>query len=136
MAYATRTAGPINIVLFCNQIPAANPRGHLALGGFANCFGASGHWSPVPPGITFSASFQHCRNTVYLTQGLHRALQRHPDKIALTHLTESGERHLTHAQRMDAIARQAAALSQRGVRSGDRVALLAPNTDQLIVAIL
>jgi hypothetical protein len=29
---------------------------------------------------------------VYLTQGLHRALQRHPEQTALTHLADTGTR--------------------------------------------
>ena len=73
---------------------------------------------------------------MYLTQGLHRALQRHPDQTALTHLAESGTRRHTHAALMDEIGRHAAALAQRGIVRGDRVALLAPNTDHLIRAIL
>jgi len=69
---------------------------------------------------------------MYLTQGLHRALQRQPGKVALRHLGESGERHWTFAQLADRVARQAAALRARGVGPGDRVALLAPNDDALI----
>ena len=38
---------------------------------------------------------------MYLTQGLHRALQRHPDKMALHHLKEGSERHWTFAQFAD-----------------------------------
>lgn len=52
---------------------------------------------------------------MYLTQGLHRALQRHPDKTALHHLAEGQERHWSFAQYADRIARQAAALRSRGV---------------------
>jgi len=73
---------------------------------------------------------------MYLTQGLHRSWQRHPDKTALVHLGEGAERRHTFAQLIDGVARQAAALAQRGVRAGDRVALLAPNTDQLVQALL
>lgn len=73
---------------------------------------------------------------MYLTQGLHRALQRHPDKIALHHLAENQERHWTFAQYAERIARQAAALQTRGVACGDRVALLAPNNDQLITLLM
>jgi acyl-CoA synthetase (AMP-forming)/AMP-acid ligase II len=73
---------------------------------------------------------------VYLTQGLHRALQRHPEKTALAHLDEGGTRRHTQAQLADAIARHAAALARRGIGRGDRVALLAPNSDQLVRAIL
>jgi long-chain acyl-CoA synthetase len=73
---------------------------------------------------------------MYLTQGLHRALQRHPNKVALHHLAEAGERHWTFAQYADAVARQAAALQARGITPGDRVALLAPNNDRLITLLM
>lgn len=73
---------------------------------------------------------------MYLTQGLHRALQRHPDQTALTHLADEGTRRHTHAQLADGIARHAAAFARRGIARGDRVALLAPNSDQLVRAIL
>ena len=76
---------------------------------------------------------------MYLTQGLHRSLQRHPDKIALSHLAASDAAPLrTHSfrQLVDTAGRQAAALAQRGVRAGDRVAMLAPNDDRLVLAVL
>jgi long-chain acyl-CoA synthetase len=73
---------------------------------------------------------------VYLTQGLQRALQRHPDKTALAHLGEAGTRRHSFAQLADGIARQAAALARRGVVRGARVALLAPNNDALVRGIL
>ncbi|RRH82835.1 AMP-dependent synthetase [Variovorax beijingensis] len=73
---------------------------------------------------------------MYLTQGLHRALQRNPGMTALTHVGDAGVRRQTHAQMADGIARQAAALARRGIARGDRVALLAPNSDQLVRAIL
>jgi len=73
---------------------------------------------------------------VYLTQGLHRSLQRHPDKTALLHLSGAGERRHSFAQLADAVGRQAAALAMRGLGLGDRVALLAPNSDSLVLAIL
>ena len=73
---------------------------------------------------------------MYLTQGLHRAVQRHPDTIALTHVSDAGERHWTFAEVLDAVGRQAAYLQARGIRANDRVALLSPNSDHLIQAIL
>ncbi|WP_440534517.1 class I adenylate-forming enzyme family protein [Variovorax sp. YR566] len=73
---------------------------------------------------------------MYLTQGLHRALQRNADMTALTHVGDSGVRRQTHAQLAISVARQAAALARRGIVRGDRVALLAPNSDQLVRAIL
>jgi long-chain acyl-CoA synthetase len=73
---------------------------------------------------------------MYLTQGLHRSLQRQPGKIALTHLAEGAERRHTFAELVDTIGRHAAALAARGVGAGDRVALLAPNGDELVIALL
>ncbi len=73
---------------------------------------------------------------MYLTQCLHRSFQRHPGKTALVHLGEGAASRHTFAQLVDGIARRAGVLATRGVRAGDRVALLAPNTDQLIQAIL
>jgi len=67
---------------------------------------------------------------------MHRALQRNPDQTALTHVADSGTRRHTHAQLTDAAARQATALARRGIGPGDRVALLAPNSDRLVIAIL
>jgi long-chain acyl-CoA synthetase len=73
---------------------------------------------------------------MYLTQGLHRSRQRHAGKIALTHLEEGVQRRHTFAELGDAVARQAAALAARGVQAGDRVALLAPNGDELVQALI
>lgn len=73
---------------------------------------------------------------MYLTQGLHRALQRHPGQTAITHLGAAATRRHTHARLADGVARHAAALARRGIGRGDRVALLAPNSDQLVRAIL
>src|SRR5438045_4586213 len=70
---------------------------------------------------------------MYLTQSLHRATQRHPHKVALRHVAADGERESTFEQLVSDIARHAAALHARGVRSGDRVAMLSPNNDALIV---
>ncbi|HSW04514.1 class I adenylate-forming enzyme family protein [Aquabacterium sp.] len=73
---------------------------------------------------------------MYLTQGLHRSLQRHPAKTALTHLGADGaQRQHRFDELVDGVARQAAALAARGVDAGDRVALLAPNDDRLVQAI-
>jgi acyl-CoA synthetase (AMP-forming)/AMP-acid ligase II len=73
---------------------------------------------------------------MYLTQGLHRALQRHPAKVALRHVAEEGESSFSFAQYAEQVARQAAALRARGIAPGDRVALLAPNSDQLVTLLM
>lgn len=73
---------------------------------------------------------------MYLTQGLHRALQRNPARTALTHVGDTTVRRHSHAQVVDGVARLAAALAKRGIHPGDRVALLAPNGDLLVRAML
>ena len=63
---------------------------------------------------------------MYLTQGLHRALQATPNKIA----TICGERQRTFAEHGERIARFAGALRGLGVEDGDRVAILSLNSDR------
>ncbi|WP_067683314.1 acyl-CoA synthetase [Nocardia miyunensis] len=62
---------------------------------------------------------------MYLTQALHRAAQLNPELPA----TVFGERVRTWAQCKDRVARLAAALHGLGVASGDRIAILAQNSD-------
>jgi acyl-CoA synthetase (AMP-forming)/AMP-acid ligase II len=71
--------------------------------------------------------------TMYLTQALHRSLQRAPGKVALRHLGTDGERAYTFERFVSEVGRQAAALHARGVRMGDRVVMLSPNNDALVV---
>lgn len=73
---------------------------------------------------------------MYLTQGLHRSLQRHPDKTALRHLAPDAERAYTFTQLLDQVARRAAVLRARGIAPGERVALLAPNDDAMVLGLL
>lgn len=73
---------------------------------------------------------------MYLTQGLHRAVQRHPEKIALCHLAPDGERRWSFARLADEVGRRAAALQARGIAPGDRVAILAPNDDAIAITLL
>lgn len=74
------------------------------------------------------------RLSMYLTQALHRALQRAPAKVALRHLGADGDQRAhSFEQLVSEVARQAAALHARGVRGGDRVALLSPNNDALVL---
>lgn len=65
---------------------------------------------------------------MYMTAGLHRSLQRHPDKTA----TVDGARRQTFRQLASRVARLAGALIQLGVQRGDRVAILALNSDRYI----
>lgn len=65
---------------------------------------------------------------MHLTAGLHRSLQRHPDKLA----TVTGGRRQTFRQFADRVARLAGALRQLGLCPGDRVSLLAQNSDRFI----
>jgi len=63
---------------------------------------------------------------MYLTQGLHRAVQQNPDGI----MTIYGERATTFRQAADRVARLAGGLRGLGVQEGDRVAILALNSDR------
>ncbi len=63
---------------------------------------------------------------MYLTQGLHRAVQQQPDRV----MTICGERRRTFAEVADRVARLAGALRDLGVADGDRVAMLALNSDR------
>ena len=63
-----------------------------------------------------------------LTQGIHRAVQLHPDKLALV----CRERTVDWAGFADRVARLAGAFRVRGVRPNDRVAMLAANSDRYV----
>ncbi len=65
---------------------------------------------------------------MYLTQGLHRAVQQNPDGIA----TIFGDRVRTFAEQANRVARLAGALRRLGVELGDRVAYLGLNSDRFI----
>ncbi len=54
---------------------------------------------------------------MYLTQGLHHSLQRHPTKMALTHLGAQHIRSHRFDGLLDNVERQAAALAAHGVRA-------------------
>ncbi len=62
---------------------------------------------------------------MYITQGLHRALQQKPEAVA----TRFGGRVQSYTQFVGRVARLAGALQQLGMREGDRVAMLALNSD-------
>ncbi|GAA5235379.1 long-chain-fatty-acid--CoA ligase [Verticiella sediminum] len=63
-----------------------------------------------------------------LTQGVHRAVQQSADKIA----TVFGERRRSYAQLAERAARLAGGLQALGVAAGDRVAMLALNSDRYL----
>jgi acyl-CoA synthetase (AMP-forming)/AMP-acid ligase II len=65
---------------------------------------------------------------MYVTQGFHRALQQHPDRIA----TRFGDRTRTFRQLIDRVGRLAASLQALGMKTGDRVAMLALNSDRYL----
>ncbi|MCY1264123.1 Long-chain-fatty-acid--CoA ligase [compost metagenome] len=65
---------------------------------------------------------------MYLTQGLHRALQLHPDQTATVF---RGRRRSFH-ELGERVARLAGALQQHGMRNGDRVGMLALNSDRFL----
>ena len=65
---------------------------------------------------------------MYLTQALHRAVQQHPERIA----SRFGQRQKTFREFADRVARLAGALQQLGVQPGDRVGILALNSDRYL----
>ena len=65
---------------------------------------------------------------MYLTQGLHRALQCRADRVA----TVFGERQHTYRQYGERVARLASALQSLGMAPGDRVGMLALNSDRYL----
>lgn len=67
-------------------------------------------------------------STLYLTQSLHRAVQQHPDRIAV----RFGDRRHSFRQLADRVARLAGALQKLGMQTGDRVAILSLNSDRYL----
>jgi acyl-CoA synthetase (AMP-forming)/AMP-acid ligase II len=65
---------------------------------------------------------------MYLTQALHRAVQQHPQRIAL----QFGDRRRTFAEFHDRVARLAGALQKLGLQTGDRIAMLSLNSDRYL----
>ncbi len=65
---------------------------------------------------------------MYFTQALHRAVQQKPEQIAV----RFGERQQTFRQFADRVARLAGALKRLGMEQGDRVAMLALNSDRYL----
>ncbi len=65
---------------------------------------------------------------MYITQGLHRAVQQHPDRVAV----RFAGRSRTFRDLADRAARLAGALRSLGMEAGDRVAMLALNSDRYL----
>ena len=65
---------------------------------------------------------------MYLTQSLHRAVQQHPDRIAV----RFGDLQRTFREFADRVARLAGALQKLGMQEGDRVAMLSLNSDRYL----
>lgn len=69
---------------------------------------------------------------MYITQGLHRSLQQHPDGLALR--GPSGDR--TFTELADRVARLASALAGLGLGPGDRVGILTANSPEFVETFL
>jgi long-chain acyl-CoA synthetase len=64
-----------------------------------------------------------------LTEFLEEAVGKYPDHIALT----QGERRITYGELLNLTERMGAALSEAGVRKGDRVGLMLPNCPEYVI---
>ncbi|MFR9806843.1 long-chain-fatty-acid--CoA ligase [Pseudonocardia sp. RS010] len=64
----------------------------------------------------------------YLTQSVHRRARLSPDRWCLV----TGERRSTNAEFADRVARLAGGLRGLGLEPGDRVAIVAPNSDRMV----
>jgi len=69
---------------------------------------------------------------MHLTSGLHRSVQKHPNKTA----TVTGERRQTFRQLAQRVARTAGALQALGLRPGERLSVLAQNSDRMMELLL
>lgn len=63
---------------------------------------------------------------MYLTQGLHRAAQQDPDAL----MSICGDRRRSFGETVERVARLAGAFRGLGVEDGDRIAILAMNSDR------
>lgn len=69
---------------------------------------------------------------MHLTSGLHRSVQKHPDKTA----TVTGDRRQTFGQLAQCVAQTAGALRALGLRPGERLSVLAHNSDRMMALLL
>ena len=69
---------------------------------------------------------------MYLTAGLHRSVQKHPNKTA----TVTGARRQTFAQLAQRVAQTAGALQALGLQPGERLSVLAHNSDRMMELLL
>ena len=69
---------------------------------------------------------------MHLTSGLHRSVQKHPDKTA----TVTGQRRQTFRQLAQRVAQTAGALQALGLQPGDRLSVLAQNSDRMMTLLL
>lgn len=74
----------------------------------------------------------HERETMSLTQGLHRNVQQRPDST----YSINGDRTFTNRQVATRVSRIAGGLAALGVRAEDRVAILAANSDTYMQTVL
>ncbi|CAB3773352.1 fatty-acid--CoA ligase [Burkholderia sp. MSh2] len=65
---------------------------------------------------------------MYLTQALHKAARERPTTLA----TVFAQRHTSYARFVQRVARLAGALDTLGIEPGDRVGMLAPNSDRYV----
>lgn len=73
---------------------------------------------------------------MHLTQGLHRSLQRFSEKTALIHVGVAEERKYVFREVVEKVSKISAWLQNNQIQKGDRVAVLSPNNDYLILVIL
>ena len=69
---------------------------------------------------------------MYMTQGLHRTIQQRPHTVALVF----GARRTPFSVLVDRVARLAGAFARQGISAGERIVLLAHNSDRYVEGLL